>query len=240
MLTPQEVSSHAFPKAVMGGYSMSAVDEFLDELTEDYSALYKENTALKAKLKVLVEKVEEYRATEDSMRATLLTAQKMADNIVREAETKRDVIVARAELDAQDRVTQLKEEAAVLEMRLQQGQQDLAAFITAVRGICQHELENLDRLPTLCVEEKPAEETPASEAPTDEDVASIVMAALETVTAEEPAEEEEEPAAEAEDEEEEDTKAYPEGNPFAPEGDLKSTRRIDLSELKFGRNYGKD
>ena len=68
MLTPQEVSSHAFPKAVMGGYSMSAVDEFLDELTEDYSARYKENTALKAKLKVLVEKVEEYRSTEDSMR----------------------------------------------------------------------------------------------------------------------------------------------------------------------------
>ena len=41
----------------------------------DYTALYKENAALKAKLKVLVEKVEDYRATEDSMRATLLTAQ---------------------------------------------------------------------------------------------------------------------------------------------------------------------
>ena len=26
MLTPQEVSSHAFPKAVMGGYNMNAVD----------------------------------------------------------------------------------------------------------------------------------------------------------------------------------------------------------------------
>ena len=67
MLTPQEVSSHAFPKAVMGGYNMASVDEFLDELTADYTALYKENAALKAKLKVLVEKVEDYRATEDSM-----------------------------------------------------------------------------------------------------------------------------------------------------------------------------
>ena len=86
MLTPQEVSTHAFSKAVMGGYNMAMVDEFLDELTDDYTALYKENAALKAKLKVLVEKVEDYRATEDSMRATLLTAQKMADSIVREAE----------------------------------------------------------------------------------------------------------------------------------------------------------
>ena len=109
MLTPQEVSSHAFPKAVMGGYNMSSVDEFLDELTEDYGALYKENAALKAKLKVLVEKVEDYRATEDSMRATLLTAQKMADSIVREAETKRDMILSRADQDVQDRITELRE-----------------------------------------------------------------------------------------------------------------------------------
>ena len=30
MLTPQEVSTHAFTKAVMGGYNMAMVDEFLD------------------------------------------------------------------------------------------------------------------------------------------------------------------------------------------------------------------
>ena len=39
---------------------------------------------------------------------------------------------------------------------------------------------------------------------------------------------------------EDDTKVYPEGNPFEVEGDVRNTRRIDLSELKFGRNYGKD
>ena len=79
MFTPQEVSEKVFPKASFGGgYSMSAVDEFLDALTEDYSTLFKENVTLKAKLKVLAEKVEEYRATEDAMRSTLLTAQKVA------------------------------------------------------------------------------------------------------------------------------------------------------------------
>ena len=39
MLTPQEVSTHAFSKAVMGGYNMAMVDEFLDELTDDYTCL---------------------------------------------------------------------------------------------------------------------------------------------------------------------------------------------------------
>ena len=79
MLTPQEAESHVFPKASFGGYNMLQVDTFLDSLIEDYRTLYQENTSLKNKMKVLVDKVEEYRATEDAMRMTLHSAQKMAD-----------------------------------------------------------------------------------------------------------------------------------------------------------------
>ena len=46
MLTPQEVSGRAFSKAAFGGYNMAMVDEFLDEVTDDYTALYKENACL--------------------------------------------------------------------------------------------------------------------------------------------------------------------------------------------------
>ena len=146
MLTPQEVSTHAFSKAVMGGYNMAMVDEFLDELTDDYTALYKENAALKAKLKVLVEKVEDYRATEDSMRATLLTAQKMADSIVHEAEAKRDEILAQAESSAREKIGQLRQEVEAAEERLRQGQQELARFISTSRELCQRELQFLEQL----------------------------------------------------------------------------------------------
>ena len=247
MLTPQEVSSHAFPKAVMGGYNMGSVDEFLDELTEDYTTLYKENAALKAKLKVMVEKVEDYRATEDSMRATLLTAQKMADNIVREAEAKRDIVLARAELDVQDRVAELKAEVTATEQRLKLGQQELAAFIAAVRDVCQKELESLERLPEIPVEAvKPVEETvaavaavtaePAEKDPVDEVLAEYGHGAA---AAEEP-EEDEVDVTEEEEDEDADVKEYPEGNPFTADSDLKVTRRLDRLELKFGRNYGKD
>ena len=141
MLTPQEVSTHAFTKAVMGGYNMAMVDEFLDELTDDYTALYKENAALKAKLKVLVEKVEDYRATEDSMRATLLTAQKMADSIVRDAEAKRDAMLTQAEADAKAKIAHLNQETADAEARLQKGQVELARFIAASREVCNRQLQ---------------------------------------------------------------------------------------------------
>ena len=98
MLTPQEVSEKVFPKSSFGssGYAMAPVDEFLDTLTEDYTALYKENVTLKAKLKILAEKVEEYRATEDAMRSTLLTAQKMAAKLVQEAQTEKENLLREA------------------------------------------------------------------------------------------------------------------------------------------------
>lgn len=226
MLTPQEVSTHAFTKAVMGGYNMAMVDEFLDELTDDYTALYKENAALKAKMKVLVEKVEEYRATEDSMRATLLTAQRMADSIVREAEGKRDEILAKAEAGAQEKIARYQQELAVAEDRLKQGQQELARFIAASREICDKELQFLEQLPQLPVEtEQPA----PAEAPVEE-IEEKVMAAFSAQQPEEAPEEQPAPETPADD--------YPEGDPFAREEPLEATRRINLDDLKFGRNYG--
>ena len=229
MLTPQEVSTHAFSKAVMGGYNMAMVDEFLDELTDDYTALYKENAALKAKLKVLVEKVEDYRATEDSMRATLLTAQKMADSIVHEAEAKRGEILAQAESSAREKIGQLRQEVETAEERLRQGQMDLAKFISAARELCDRELKFLEQLPTLPVEA----EIPPSQPETAETVEQIeekVMAAFgeESAEEEETTAEEETPAAEDD---------YPEGDPFAADTVDEPTRRINLSDLKFGRNY---
>ena len=155
MLTPQEVSTHSFSKASFGGYNMAMVDEFLDELTDDYTALYKENAALKAKLKVLVEKVEEYRATEDSMRATLLTAQRMADSIVKEAEQKRDQMMTQAEIDAKLKINCLKNEAIAAEERLRRGKEELEKFSAAVRAVCDKEIQLLEQLPQLPVETEP-------------------------------------------------------------------------------------
>ena len=86
MMTPQEVANCTFAKSMMGGYNMASVDDFLDKLTEDYAGLYKENAALKAKLKVTVDKMAEYREEQDAIRTTLLTAQKMASAMMTEAE----------------------------------------------------------------------------------------------------------------------------------------------------------
>ncbi len=147
MLTPQEVSARSFTKSVMGGYNMTMVDEFLDELTDDYTSLYKENASLKAKLKVLVEKVEEYRATEDSMRVTLLAAQRMAESIVQEAQEKAEEIKKQADDSAKAQIEEGRRELALTEQKLQEGKLALQKFIDEGKKLCGQSLDFLDRLP---------------------------------------------------------------------------------------------
>ena len=148
MLTPQEVSEHAFTKA-FNGYNMSMVDEFLDILTADYTTLYKENATLKAKMKVLVEKVEEYRSTEDAMRKALMTAQKMADDLVAEAESKRNQLMQNAEADAKARMAELQQAIRDEQMRLAAAQQSTAAYVGKLKELHQHEMDFLSGLSKL-------------------------------------------------------------------------------------------
>ena len=88
MFTPQQIEQISFSRATFGGYDMQAVDEFLEPLTEDYVTLYKENALLKSKMRVLVAKLEEYRANEASMKEAIVNAQKTCDTMVKDAESK--------------------------------------------------------------------------------------------------------------------------------------------------------
>ena len=159
MFTPQEVSGKVFPKASFGsgGYSMASVDEFLDALTEDYTALFKENVTLKAKLKVLAEKVEEYRSTEEAMRQALLTAQKMAAKLVQDAQVEKEQILSDARAEAQQEIHRLDDERQAAERKLQYAQEKTAEFIRRSEELCKAHSAFLLSLPELdLAPEKPA------------------------------------------------------------------------------------
>ena len=228
MFTPQEVSEKVFPKASFGGggYSMSAVDEFLDALTEDYTTLFKENMTLKAKLKVLAEKVEEYRSTEDAMRQTLLTAQKMAAKLVQEAQAEKDQMLADAKAEAETEVRRLEDETKAAQQKLVMAQEKLADFIRRSDELCQAQSAFLQTLPEL--ELVPA--APAAEAvQADEAVEAIEQDILTQFDA--PAQEEAKPEAPAA--ADEPTIKFPPVNGSAVPNEFS----FDLGELKFGRNY---
>ena len=102
MITPQEIEQISFNRATFGGYDMQAVDAFLEPLTEDYVTLYKENALLKSKMKVLVSKLEEYRANEASMKDAIVNAQKTCDKMVKEAEAKCTQMLIEANATAEE------------------------------------------------------------------------------------------------------------------------------------------
>ena len=145
---------------------MAMVDEFLDLLTEDYTTLYKENATLKAKMKVLVEKVEEYRSTEDAMRKALLTAQKMADEMVAEAEAKKAEVLGQAEAEAKAKMGQLQKALADEQARLAAAQASTAAYVGKLKELHQHEMDYLSSLSSLSASSTPASD-PVAEAASD-------------------------------------------------------------------------
>ena len=85
MITPQDIREKTFEKAMFGGYDMGGIDEFLEEVANDVAALQKENAVLKGKMKVLVEKVDEYRRNEDTLNSAVLSAQRLGAMIEAEA-----------------------------------------------------------------------------------------------------------------------------------------------------------
>ena len=230
MFTPQEVSEKVFPKASFGsgGYSMSSVDEFLDALTEDYSTLFKENVTLKAKLKVLAEKVEEYRSTEDAMRQTLLTAQKMAAKLVQEAQAEKDRMLSNAKAEAAQEIQRLESEKQAAQQKLAMAQEKLAEFIRRSDELCQAQSAFLQTLPELELVPAAAEKAETAEKP-DAVVGAIEQDILTQYDAapEEKAEEMK-PAVT-----DEPTIQFPPVNDNAVPTDFK----LSLDELKFGRNY---
>ncbi len=227
MLTPQEVSGRTFTKAAFRGYDMAVVDEFLDELTDDYTALYKENTALKAKLKVLVDKVEEYRATEDSMRAALLTAQRMASTMVEEAEEKKKSMLAGAEDEARVKIGALQSDIEEEQRRLNAAKTATAEFLQKTREVCQAQLALLDRVPDLTPEQLTADAKDEKKPETD------VNAIEETILASFRSGSTEEPTADETGAEDAPEEGEPDDSPFVETMD----RAIRLDDLKFGRNY---
>ena len=237
MLTPQEVSGRAFSKAAFGGYNMAMVDEFLDELTDDYTSLYKENAALKAKLKVLVDKVEEYRATEDSMRAALLTAQRMANTMVEEAEEKKKAMLVGAEDEARAKIGALQSDVELEQRRLNAAKAATAEFLQKTRELAQAQLALIERAPDLTPEEIVGDKTAEQKAETDVNAIEerILAAFRPTEAAPEEAAPEAAPAEEnaVKAEEAKAEPLEPDDSPFVET----ASHAIRLDDLKFGRNY---
>lgn len=100
MLTPLEIQKIEFKKK-MGKYVPAEVDEIFAVIAGDYETIYKENIKLRDRLEVLEDLVNKYKSMEDTMRDTLIVAQKAADDLSKSAAQKAEAIIVKAENDAE-------------------------------------------------------------------------------------------------------------------------------------------
>ena len=76
MLAPHELKNKAFSKSLKG-YNAAEVDDYIEFLIEKYTEAYRENSELDRKLRVVVNTLDEIKDEEESIRNTLISAQKM-------------------------------------------------------------------------------------------------------------------------------------------------------------------
>lgn len=102
MLTPDVVKSKSFQATGRGAYRAEDVDGFFAEVSASYEQMFKENGELIKKISILANKVEQYKEEEDSLRKALISAQTLADKIVKEARESVEGTLEKAEADADE------------------------------------------------------------------------------------------------------------------------------------------
>ena len=143
-MTPQDIREKTFEKAMFGGYDMAAVQNDQEEVATELANAQKEIAVLKGKMKVLVDKIEEYRTSEDAMRLAILSAQKVGKQIEDDAQARADKILSEAKNTSDRILGGLQHETANEEAKLLNAKTSCAKFLEDVRNLCLTQLEYLD------------------------------------------------------------------------------------------------
>lgn len=176
MITAQDIRDKGFEKVRIGGYDMAEVDDFLEEIADDITAYQKENAVLKSKMKVLVDKIEEYRSNEEALNMAVLSAQKLAVQIEAEARTRASSMIAEADQQVKTTVGSIAEKADAEEKRLAAAKAATSKFMDAIRTMCNTQIKNIESVVTGL--ELPNQNPPkAAENDVDDTVRSIESSA---------------------------------------------------------------
>lgn len=193
MISPQEIRTVTFDKAVRG-YRTEDVDAFLQQVAEQMEQLTAEKEDKEQKLYILAQKIEEYRKDEDNLKTALLNAQRMGENVIKEAKQKAESILREAGIKAEDITRAATEQVQEERLQLESIKAEVAQFKNNVLSLYKQHIESLSTLPGGdAEEEEPEPETEAPAGPEAQAAEAPVFAALEQEPAAPAAEKPEEP-----------------------------------------------
>ena len=142
MLSPYDIEVKKFEKSFRG-YNLNEVDEFMHMVLNDYEKLYKENSALKSKMAVLVEKIEEYKKIEESLRNAVVSAQKMGETMVKDATTKSELLLRETNLKAERIINNINMQIYREKQRLEDARRENQLFSNKLISMYQAQISLL-------------------------------------------------------------------------------------------------
>lgn len=110
MMKPSELKQYEFKSAGRNAYKADDVDSFFGEVLVNYEKMYRENSELFKRVSLLAERLESYKNDEAEIKQAVLSAQKAADIIVKDAENS----VADAKQEAEAILAAAKGEADII------------------------------------------------------------------------------------------------------------------------------
>ncbi len=141
MLTVSDIENIRFGRAKVRGYKTEDVDEFIDEVKKSYEKLQNDNAELVTKIKILAQRVNEYRAQEESVRNALIKAQKIEDDSQREAKAKADDIIKRAKIEAESIIFNSQKEISQQQETLANLKKSIKEFRTNILNMYKEHLK---------------------------------------------------------------------------------------------------
>ena len=111
MITPLDIENKKFNKQMMNGYNVEEVDNFLDEVLEDYEKNYRELTTMTSKVEELSWILSHYKNIESKLQNTLVMAQTTAEEVKNVAKQQADQIIDEAKKQAEEIVRNSKNSA---------------------------------------------------------------------------------------------------------------------------------
>lgn len=142
-VTPVDIQHKEFKKAIQG-YAREEVDQFLDEVIETLEADIEERTRLEALVSELQDKVSHFKAMEESLRSTLVLAQRTADELKASAHKEVDLIKERAKIDGDSELQSVKQQISEAKSELQRVAEKSAAAKHDLRNFLSRQLELID------------------------------------------------------------------------------------------------
>lgn len=142
MITPLDIQNKVFSRSFRG-YSPKVVNSFLNEILEDYEKMYKENIEYKDKISMLSDQIRQYNTMEETLKNTLIIAQKTAEEVAMNARSKADVIIGNAEDEGRRIVDKTKDEVKDIKDEYDHLRKEMYIFKTRYESFLQSQLLSL-------------------------------------------------------------------------------------------------